>query len=333
MTVVEHGSILENAVERTALVDHEGKSGAGLERVLLADGRRLVVKRFSPSTDLLMAATGDQIGREYQLWSDGVLDRLPPQVAHAVVDGWVEPEATVLVMSDLGDTVLRWVDRLSRERCRWVLAGVTAMHRSFLGKAPADLTPLSELIGIFSPTRLAPYAGGTNPLAAIAIRGWEIFAETVPDEVAGPVLALLADPGPLVAALQRRPTTLIHGDLATVNMAISRTASGDGQLTVLDWSLPAEAPGAVDLARFVAGCSSVVDATREEIVVDFREASGPAYDEPALRLAMLSGLVWLGWNKALDAAEHADLAIRAREQEDLDWWLRQARLTLEAGLL
>ena len=325
---MEPGSILQNAVERIPLLDHEGKSGAALERVLLADGRRLVVKQFSPSTDLLMALTGDTVGREYQLWSRGVLDRLPPQVAHPVVDGWVEPDVTVLVMRDLGDSVLSWGDRLSRERCRWVFDQVTAMHRSFLGDAPADLTPLPEQIGLFSPSRLAPYAAGTNPLAAIALHGWEIFAETVPDDVAGPVLALLADPDPLVAALQRRPTTLIHGDLATVNMAID-----DGQLTLLDWSLPAAAPGAVDLARFIAGCSSVVDATREDIIADFRESSGPAYDEPALRLALLSGLVWLGWNKALDAAEHPDPKIRERERQDLEWWVGEGRRTLESGLL
>jgi hypothetical protein len=38
-------------------------------------------------------------------------------------------------------------------------------------------------------------------------------------------------------------------------------------------------------------------------------------------------------NKALDAAEHPDLVVRARERQDLDWWVRQARWTLDAGLL
>jgi len=288
---MEPGSILQTAVERIRLVDHEGKSGAALERVLLADGRRLVVKRFSPSSDLVMALTGDTVGREYQLWHRGVLDRLPPQLAHTVVDGWVEPDVTVLVMRDLGDSVLRWGDRLSRARCRWVFEQVAAMHRAFLDNTPPDLTPLPELVGLFSPRRLAPHAHDANPLAAIALRGWEIFAKTVPGGVAGPVLALL------------------------------------------DWSMPASAPGAVDVARFIAGCSSVVDATREEIIADFREASGPAYDEPALRLALLSGLVWLGWSKALDAVEHPDPTTRERESQDLDWWVGEARRTLESGLL
>ena len=35
---------------------------------------------------------------------------------------------------------------------------------------------------------------------------------------------------------------------------------------------------------------------------------------------------------AVDAAEHPDPLVRAREQGDLEWWVRQARRTLDAGL-
>jgi len=47
----------------------------------------------------------------------------------------------------------------------------------------------------------------------------------------------------------------------------------------------------------------------------------------------IAGLVELGWNKALDAVEHRDPAIRAREVDDLAWWVHEARTTLDAGLL
>ncbi len=325
---MDYENYLQNAVERFPLVDHEGKSGAPLERLVLADGQRLIVKRFTPAADLVMAASGDLVGREYELWTHGLLGRLPPEVEHAVVDGWVESDATVVVMRDLGDTVLTWDDRLSRERCRWVLTRVAAMHQAFLGAAPEGLTPLADLLGLFAPQRMGPHAADDNPLARIALRGWEIFAETVDPVIADPVLALLDDVTPLVDALAARPVTLVHGDLATVNMAID----GD-RFTLLDWSMPAAAPGAVDLCRFIAGCASVVDATREEMIADYRGAAGPAYDETALRLGLLSALVWLGWNKALDAAEHPDPGVRAREQQDLAWWLAQGRRTLEAGLL
>lgn len=52
-----------------------------------------------------------------------------------------------------------------------------------------------------------------------------------------------------------------------------------------------------------------------------------------MRLALFAGLADLGWNKALDAVEHADGAVRARERADLDWWVAQACRTLELGLL
>lgn len=322
------GEYLDDLAERVPLVGHEGKSGALLERVMLADGRRLIVKRFSPDTDLLMAALGDVVGREYVVWSRGILDSLPPGVGHAVVDGWVDADETVIVMRDLGDSVLTWQDRLTREQCRWMLIRVAAQHRAFLDAAPEDLTPLPDLITLFAPDRMTPLVGSTNPLATIVIHGWDVFSETVPADVVEPVFALLTDPRPLADALRSRPTTLVHGDLATVNMAL-----GDEELTLLDWAMPAAAPGALDIARFVAGCSSVVDMSREQIIADYAEAAGPAYDETAMRLSLLSAFCWLGWNKALDAAEHPDLVVRAREQQDLDWWLQQARLTLDAGLL
>ena len=322
------GEYLDDTVERIRMTDHEGKSGALLERLTLADGRRLIVKRFSPETDLLMAALGDVVGREYITWSRGILDALPAEVGHAIIDGWVDGDETVIVMRDLGDSVLTWQDRLSRHQCRQMLAAVAAQHRAFLGAAPGDLTPLSDLVSLFAPDRMAPLVGSTNPLAAIVLRGWDIFGETVPADVVEPIFALLAGPRRLADALQARPTTLVHGDLATVNMAVS-----DGELTLLDWAMPADAPGALDIARFVAGCSSVVDASREEIIADYAAVAGPAYDEIAMRLSLLSALVWLGWNKALDAAEHPDPVVRKREQEDLDWWVEQARLTLGSGLL
>lgn len=322
------GEYLDDAVERVRMTDHEGKSGALLERLTLADGRRLIVKRFSPETDLLMAALGDVVGREFIIWSRGILDLLPAGVGHAVVDGWVEGDETVIVMRDLGDSVLTWHDRVTRDRCASILTSVAALHRSFLGAVPEDLTPLPDLLSLFAPDRMAPFVGSTNPLAAIVIHGWEVFGEIVPADVVELVFAMLADPQPLAEALQARPTTLVHGDLATVNMAVR-----DGELILLDWAMPSAAPGALDIARFVAGCSSVVDASREQIIADYAAVAGPAYDEIAMRLSLLSALVWLGWNKALDAAEHPDPVVRAREQRDLDWWLGQARLTLGAGLL
>ncbi|MFC4786873.1 phosphotransferase family protein [Nocardioides sp. MAHUQ-72] len=318
--------LLRDVVERRAFSGHEGKSGAGLERVRLADGRALVVKRVVPGADFTLELTGGGPGREYLLWRSGVLDRLPDGVGHAVVDAWLEGEVTVVVMRDLGDTVLTWEDRLSRARATWVVERLAALHRTFLADPPPGLAPLDLVLSLFAPARVAPVATSGSELMALVLRGWELFAELVPGDVADPVLALLDDVAPLSEALAAGPATLAHGDVATVNMALE-----DERLVLLDWAMPTVAPGALDVARFLAGCSQVLDATREELLEAYRRAAGPAYDERSMQLSLLAGLVWLGWNKALDAAEHPDPAVRRRERADLQWWVRAARSTFESG--
>jgi hypothetical protein len=77
----------------------------------------------------------------------------------------------------------------------------------------------------------------------------------------------------------------------------------------------------------------VVDLSREDLLAAYRDAAGPAYDERCQRLALLGGILWLGWNKALDAVEHPDAETRARERADLDWWVGQSRTALEEGAL
>lgn len=317
---------MRDAVERVVLSGHAGKSGAGLERVRLADGRVMVVKTIEPGSDFTVEAAGGLPGCEYLLWRAGVLDRLPKGVGHAVVDAWVDNEATVLVMRDLGDAVHTWEDRLDAGRARWVMHRAADLHRAFLGAAPADLVPLQRMLSLFAPEAARPLAERGVELMRLVLRGWELFAEQVPTDVGDAVLSLLDDVTPLRRTLEAGPVTMNHGDLATVNMAIQ-----DDTLVLIDWAMPTAAPGALDVARFIAGCSSVVDLGREELLSAYREAAGPAYDERCERLSLLAGTLWLGWNKALDAAEHPDPEVRVRERADLDWWVRQSRIALDEG--
>lgn len=321
-----HGNLLDDVVERVALSEHAGMSGAPLERVRLADGRSLIVKRFTAETDLTLALSGGEVGWEHVLWHSGALKQLPIGVSHAIVDTWVENGETVIVMRDLGAAMLTWENRLDAARCTWLVEHVGRLHRHFLGHPPDGLAPLAQVLSLFAPKRIKDYAH--LQLLELALRGWEIFEDTVPADVAQPVLEILDDIEPLTSALLSRPLTLLHGDLATVNMAVELD-----DLVLIDWAMPTAAPGALDIARFIAGCSSVVDLSREEMLAVYQRAAGPAYDETAMRLSLLAGLAWLGWNKALDAAEHPDPATKAREQADLDWWVTQARKTLESGAI
>lgn len=313
---------LVEQAERHPLADSDGKSGASLERAVLADGRRVVVKRFDPEADIAMRITGDERGREVELWESGVFERLPADVGHAIIGGWFDDDGLgVLVMRDLGDAVYGWQTRVTRDRCRTMLRSIVSLHRAFHEHPPEGLAPLDTVVGLFEPARIRPYAH--EELIGLALRGWEIWADLVTDDVGERVLALAQDSAPLSRALQARPLTMTHGDLATVNMAFI-----DDKLTLIDWGLAAAAPGAMDIGRFLAGCAHVLDVDKDTFMAMYREEASGVYDEGATRLGLLSGLVWLGWNKALDIVEHPDEAVRAREKAALSWWLDRAREAL-----
>ena len=318
---------LDTAVERSLLEGHDGRSGARLERVRLADGTRLVVKRSRASADLAMRLSGDREGRELQLWLSGVLDRLPAKVGHAVVAGWREDEDVVVVMRDLGDAVIGWDTPIGRNECRRIFTAVTAMHNGFADQPIAGLCPLRTRLSLFAPSTLSSLPADDHPLVRAALRGWERFAELVPSDVSDAVAANHTDPVPLADALVARGTTLTHGDLWLVNTALQ-----PDRTVLLDWGLATEAPGAVDFATFLMGASAV-NAARDDLVDDVRRVQGTEHDEIALLLALLAAVVDLGWNKALDATEHSDPRIRDRETAELSWWVGMARRALDAGLL
>ena len=146
------------------------------------------------------------------------------------------------------------------------------------------------------------------------------------------ILALAQDSSPLAAACRDLPATFLHGDLATVNMAFE--PDRPGCLTLVDWGMAAAGPGALDIGRLLAGCAHLFDvAGPDDLVALYREAAGAAYDDDAMKLGLLAGIAWLGWNKALDIVDHPDAAVRERERAALPWWLRQAELALGTGLV
>jgi hypothetical protein len=319
-------ALLDTAVERSILAGHDGRSGARLERVRLADGTRLMVKRSDPAADLAMRLSEDGEGRELRLWASGVLDRLPAGAGHAVVDGWREGDDVVVVMRDLGQAVIGWDTAIDRDDCRRIFTAAAAVHRAFAGQRVDGLCSLSTRLSLFAPATLRALPADEYPLVGHALRGWERFADQVSIDVSDAVGACHRDPGPLVRALTAGGTTLAHGDLWLVNAAFD-----SDRVVFLDWGLATDAPGAFDFAVFLMGASGV-HATRDELLDDIRSAQGGRHDEAALRLALLAALVDLGWNKALDATEAQDDAIRAREAAELTWWVDQARRTLDLGL-
>lgn len=313
-------SLLVDVVRREPLAVADGRSGSLLERVVLAGGEALVVKHVRDGGDWIMRASHDH-GRAAELWSSGVLARVPEVIDHAVLGAEQVEDGWVVIMRDVSAALVPDTARITRADSRRVLEAAAALHAAFAVGPPLELCPLADRYAFLSPATARREAGGADEVPALIGRGWERFAEVVAADVAEPVLAVLERPETLAAALSAFGSTLVQGDLKLGNLGFTTD-----RVVMLDWGTQTGwAPPAVEVAWYLAINWSRIDATREQVLDDFRAAEGERHDPDALRLALLGGLVQLGWDKALHASGHPDPAVRAREAADLAWWTERAR--------
>ena len=311
-------SLLERIVARAPLDGHAGHSGARLERVILDDGRRMVLKHVDPATDLAMRLSGDHLGREATLWESGVLDRLPADVGHAVVEV-ARGERISILMRDVGHATLGWRDPLDAHQVRRITAAMRSLHRAFAGVHVPALGDLATLLGAFHPHRLRALAEDVdNPLPGIALRGWDALADLLPGHQFDAVERTAADPSPLAEMLGRTSTTLLHADPWPVNIALDRH-----QVIFLDWGLATAGPPALDLALFLWGASGTLTVHPDAVIDEFR-AHADAHDLAALDACLFAALVLYGWDKAALVTNASTASTRQRHHDDLHWWAAHA---------
>ena len=308
------------AVARTRLAGHVGLSGASLERILLPDGTRLIVKKLSPLTDFIMRRAHDD-GRLQRMWDDGVFQRMPPAIDHAMLGVERDRDELTVVMRDRTDTLVG--DRmLTREQNRRILGAASAVYEAFWEEDIRYLCSLRDWVARFRPSDV----DADHPLREMILRGWERFPDVVPADVAAAVSAIHEDPQPIARALGQRERSLVHGDLRLANIGLTRD-----RVVLLDWgSFTAMAPSAMEFAWYLAISWAQIQAPIADIVADFRDLSGERFDARALDLGFLLALAHLGWSKATAATEQADEAARARERDHVDWWVAQVRRALES---
>jgi hypothetical protein len=128
---------------------HDGDSGSQLERVVLANGRSVIVKHISAAWDWIMRATHDA-GREAALWDSGVLQELPPSVDYPVLATEREGDGWAIALGDVGAELIG-SRRLSRDECRSLLHAADTIHRHFQGRPVAGLSTLADRAFMFSP--------------------------------------------------------------------------------------------------------------------------------------------------------------------------------------
>jgi hypothetical protein len=163
---------------------HAGQSSNRIERVVLADGRRLVIKHLS-AADWIAQVTLDD-AREFALWDSGVLRCLPGPLDAAIVSAGRDGDGAWLVMEDVGEHLLGTQGMLARADSRRLLDAFAAMHRAFAGEAIDAVCPLSTRITALAPERIAPFRVETDYMPHMLTVGWEAFFDAVPGALAEP---------------------------------------------------------------------------------------------------------------------------------------------------
>jgi hypothetical protein len=300
------------------------RSGSRVELAVLADGRTVVAKHLHPTDDLILRATGDD-GRLERLWQAGVFERMPPVIEHTIVGVEPEGDGWLVVMEDVGSALLADDRPITRAENRRILGAGAALHGAFHGVALPQLAPIGMLYRFLSSGMAAAERASANPLPGLVGRGWERFGEAVPHEVADSIAAIHGDPDRFAARFEGCSSTLVHGDFRFANMGLRAD-----RLVLIDWgSSCVVGPSALDVAWYLIVGATRIEATRDEVLDDFRAAEGDRFEGRALGLALIGALAQLGWNKALDILENEDEAVRVRERADLDWWVTRVQHELD----
>lgn len=303
---------------------YAGASGNTLERVTLSDGRQLICKRVSQEWDWLSRATDDR-GRAVSMWNGGLFDRIPPTIDHATVAVEADGDAWNVFMRDVSASLVPHDARLDRPAVRRLLRGVKELHLAFWGEDFPELCPLEDRYLLGSPQTARREQGRPDSPTPLIYRCWEVFADLAPDDVATAILTLAERPGLLADQLRRCEQTLVHGDVRLSNLGFS-----DGRVVLIDWGeRTGPAPPAVELASFLIFDARRLDVSREDVIADFRDVYRDRFDETALQLALIGGVVQLACVMVMGMVLHDGEAERATVVSEVAWWAGTVRTALE----
>ena len=296
-------------------------SGSRFEWVTV-DGERCLLKYLSVDDDWIARATGDLGIRQVELWRRGVFDRLPEELDPALLGmaTWRQDNgrsAAALLMRDVSaHLVPPGSELISPASHHQFLDHMALMHASMSNEDVDDIFPVAHHYVFLGPAMVAVETErGTTGIPPEVAAGWSRFGAAAP-RVAGMVDALLADPSPLAEALADTPQTLIHGDWKLGNVGLH-----DGRTIVLDWDRCGRGPAALDLAWYLAvNCDRLpeskeasIDLYRDQLEHHGTDTTG--WWDRQLGLALIGGLLQLGWAKTGDSTEIAwweDRALRAK---------------------
>lgn len=272
----------------------EKYSGARLERLVLEDGRKLVLKRFPSKGDWLTRATHGE-GRLVRLWTSGLLNAVSPVVDHTVLDCVETARGSIAIMRDASADLLPPVVPVSRATSARLLQGLARLHEVNAGEPVDWLCSLADRYRLFAPDFHRDDAGpGRHPSRDRIVAGWDLFWDVAPPEIAAAVRKVHEDPFPLARALERFPQVLLHGDAKLENLGIS-----SDRPVLIDWGdLTGFGPVEVEVGWFALKGAARIGVDPAELFDDYEVASGRRLDPEAVALVSLGCLAQMGFRMA-----------------------------------
>jgi hypothetical protein len=309
--------LLAGATGREPMVDGAGKSGARLERVVL-DGRPHVVKYVGLDDDWTMRAAGNLVPAPLTLWRRGILERLPACLHQPIVGVAVDGRGCALLMADVGEWLIPVTDEpIPLDTHLRLLDHMAEMHAAFWDAGPeCEVVPTTHRYLELSPwmAQAEEAIGSPHLVPKLVAQGWPLLAEVAP-RAAAVVTPLAWDPAPLVDALERTPTTFVHGNWKLDNLG----TTPDGRTVVLDWEIPGRGPALGDLAWYLSINCRRLPHSKEAAIEAYRAALERHGVDTApwwaaqLGLSLLGALVQFGWEKAFSGYD-----------DELAWWEERA---------
>jgi hypothetical protein len=311
--------LLAGATSREPVKSPDSKSDAAFERVVIG-GRGFVVKHFT-RPDWLADASADGTCRAVGLFEAGLYDLVGDIVDPTVVGAArLSPDGTgwpaALLMRDAATEFVPVDATVALETHAAFLEAMAALHARFWERPPPlDYMPFPRNYGFLSPRTAAEereQRGDRSDVLRAVVRGWEQVAALRP-EIWALVRDLLDDPTPLLDALAGTPVTFLHGDWKMGNLG----CRADGRVVLVDWDRPSVGPGAAELAWYLAVNCDRLPESKEQAIERYRNAlerrgiTTDAWWQTQLELALLGGLLQLGWSKT-------------GQPDELDWWAAAA---------
>jgi hypothetical protein len=314
---------------------NDGWSGATLTQVRRGDDV-FVIKRTSWAQDWIARATRDHALREGFVAS-GQLP-LPAPFRSPYLGAAVDGTAVAMLMPDLSRRLITWeradgaptVTPAQLDRVLYALARLHAAPPEDVplvaGGRPWPWCPLRERLTLLSRPSAEQFVTDGVEAGVRFLAGWDAFDRHAPSAVRDLVAWLAADPAPLLAALDRLPDALLHGDLKLANVALL----DDDGIALIDWQMVTRAPVAVELGWLLVSNSGALplapDAVVDRYLVAADRVTGTPIGDRAAQadLTWIIGLLLRGWRKGLDTDHGRRLASGLSAADDLAWWGERA---------